>query len=182
LLDIIYSYVRFCDNEIILQLLLYYKNKKAISTLDLHQQISIEKYKILTNTKYSHNINKYLINEFNKNDININIVKYLVEHGVDINEETLYDITPIFEACSSWNETLVKYLVEHGVDINKGYNDNETLLIKACEDGNLELVKYLVEHGADTNKENIYKETPLIKACEDGNLELVKYLVNMEQI
>ena len=45
-----------------------------------------------------------------KKDINIYIIKYLIEHGTDINNESfLY-------ACSSGNEVIVKYLFEHGVN------------------------------------------------------------------
>jgi len=45
-LDIIFSYLRFYDNKTILELLLHYKNKKKLSTLDLNQLFSNEKYKI----------------------------------------------------------------------------------------------------------------------------------------
>ena len=50
LLDIIYNNLKFFDNEFILQLLIYYKNKKVISTSELNQQISNEKYRILVNS------------------------------------------------------------------------------------------------------------------------------------
>ncbi|KAL6605118.1 hypothetical protein U3516DRAFT_758083 [Neocallimastix sp. 'constans'] len=44
---------------------------------------------------------------------NGNLVKYLVEHGADINKEI-----PQFRAIKRGNENLIKYLVEHGADIN----------------------------------------------------------------
>ena len=48
------------------------------------------------------------------------LVKYLVEHGAEINKEKNRDgETPLFNACLSGNEDVVKYLVEHGTDINK---------------------------------------------------------------
>jgi len=46
-LDIIFSNLKFYDNEFILQLLFFYNNKTTISTLNLKQQISNEKFKNL---------------------------------------------------------------------------------------------------------------------------------------
>eukprot|EP00833_Pecoramyces_ruminatium_P002196 jgi/Orpsp1_1/1176228/evm.model.c7180000056874.1 len=48
---------------------------------------------------------------------NENMVKYLIEHGADINKENHRWETPLFRACSTGNENLVKYLIEHGADI-----------------------------------------------------------------
>ncbi|OUM58750.1 hypothetical protein PIROE2DRAFT_22739, partial [Piromyces sp. E2] len=50
---------------------------------------------------------------------NIKVVKYLVEHGADINKENYERETPLFYACKSGNEAVIKYLVERGADINK---------------------------------------------------------------
>jgi len=71
--DIIFSSntLKFYDNNFILQLLLHYKNKTEISTQELKYQISNEKFKILTSKNYSNNVGKYLIDETNKNNINI---------------------------------------------------------------------------------------------------------------
>jgi len=44
---------------------------------------------------------------------NENLVKYLIELGVDINKGNKENETPLFNACSSENENLVKYLIEY---------------------------------------------------------------------
>ena len=69
LLDIIFNSLKFYDNELVLRLLLYYKIKTAVSTCDLNQQISNGDIKISINK--SNTIDKYLFNEYNKDDINI---------------------------------------------------------------------------------------------------------------
>ena len=137
-----------------MQLLLHYKNQIAISTSDLPQQISKEKYKITKSEEYSRNINKYLYNECAKKDVNMYLIKYLVELGADINKENKNDETPLFNAHlnGNGNEVVVKYLVELGANINKKNKRSETLLINACKSGNEALVKYLVELGVDINK------------------------------
>jgi len=178
LFDIIFSYLKFYDNEFIIQLLFYYKNETTISTLNLNQQISNEKYSI--NIEYKRDdssIAKYLIYECKKKDINIYIIKYLVEHGTDINKTNNHGETPLFEACRSGNVTIVKYLVEHGADINKTNNYGNIPLFNACYKGNEAIVKYLVKLGVDINKANKYGDTPLFEACKNGNEAVVKYLV-----
>ena len=102
LLDIIFNSLKFYDNAFILQLLLHFKNKIAISTSDLNQLISNEKFKISLNTKYSRNIVKYLINECNKKFINIYIIKYLIKNGIDINKENYIKKNPIILYLFQW--------------------------------------------------------------------------------
>ena len=81
-----------------MQLLFHYKNKIGITTSDLNQQISNEKFKISIDDsetlvyEYFYRFDKYLINEFKKKDINIYIIKYLVELGANINKEDIKKI------------------------------------------------------------------------------------------
>jgi len=89
LLDIIFRHFKFYDNDYILQLLFCYKNKTVISTSDLNQQISNEKFNINTNFR-NNKINKYLMNECYKKDINKHIIKYILKHGTNINNELFY--------------------------------------------------------------------------------------------
>jgi len=189
LLEIIFKKFKFYNNKFILKLLYYYKSRKPVTTSELNQQISSEKYKIIFNEE---------ILEYpeEKNDIwlkntslyvksaclagNVHIVKYLINHGVSINGTGCFDNTPLHYACknsSNNNETIVKYLVDHGADINKVNWNEETPLFKACEIKNETIVKYLVEHGADVNKERKDGKTLLLKACENKDETIVKCLV-----
>ena len=119
LLDIIFSHIKIYDTEFILKLLLCYKNKIAISIVDLKAQISDCKYKISSYTGETGS-GKYLFYECFK-DNSILKVKYLVEHGADVNKENRNGETPLFSACIKGNEAIVKYLMEHGADIHKEY-------------------------------------------------------------
>ncbi|ORX83690.1 hypothetical protein BCR32DRAFT_192423, partial [Anaeromyces robustus] len=49
---------------------------------------------------------------------NITIIKYLIEHGANVNKET-NDFTPLIAACQNGNNTIIKYLIEHGANVNK---------------------------------------------------------------
>ncbi|KAL6623867.1 ankyrin repeat-containing domain protein [Neocallimastix sp. 'constans'] len=178
ILDNIFENIKIYDNDFILDLLIHYKNEKAISTTELNQQISIEKYRISTKDWYYHNSGKYLYNECIEDSNNIMKIKFLVEHGVDLNKEhPIIDITPLFIACRKGDEKIVKYFVEHGADINKENEVGETPLFNACDSGNEVIINCLIKLGADINKENINGETPLFRASEYGKEAALWYLI-----
>ncbi|OUM58235.1 hypothetical protein PIROE2DRAFT_64555 [Piromyces sp. E2] len=94
------------------------------------------------------------------------LVKYLVEHGADIQEENWKYETPLFNACRNRNEPIVNYLVDLGADLNKENRDGDTSLFIAfiaCSKGRESIIQYLIEHGADINKENEYGMTPFFQ-------------------
>jgi len=117
------------------------------------------------------------------------IVKYLVEHGVKVNEEKYnvrtsseaankYNTTPLINACENNHEAIIKYLVEHGADANKSCSyDGKTPLLMAYKNKNETIIKYLIDHGANVNKVDYSGDFSLIKACENENEEMIKYLV-----
>ena len=109
---------------------------------------------------------------------NIELCKYLIEKGADVNIKTKgYNGTPLIAA--SWNIELCKYLIEEKrADVNiksEGYNAT-TPLIATCFSGNIEVCKYLIEKGANVNI-NTDWYLPLIAACNSKNIELCKYLI-----
>jgi len=70
-------------------------------------------------------------------NVHIEVVKNLVEHGADINKEDNDGATPLYIAC--FNEQVVKYLVEHEADINKEADGGFTPLYIACQNGHIEV-------------------------------------------
>ena len=81
--------------------------------------------------------------EFN----NLDMVKFLVEHGADINGR---EFSPLLTATYLGNRTfdIVKFLVEHGANVNVRSKHGETPLYNAfCNSDGIEMVKFLVEHG-----------------------------------
>ena len=81
----------------------------------------------------------------------LEIVKYLVEHGADVNGNNEGNLSVLHYAAEFGSLEMVKYLVEHGADVNGNNEGNLSVLHSAAESGSLEMVKYLVEHGADIN-------------------------------
>lgn len=71
------------------------------------------------------------------------MIKLLVEHGADVNEQDVNEMTVLHYAAQSGNQGLVQWLADHGADVNaKG------ILSSAAESGNQDLVQWLEKHGA----------------------------------
>ena len=142
LLDVLFFHFNFFDNEFIIKFLLYYKNKVPISTINIKQCIS-EKYKILKGIFFNRS------KMYERSDIDIYLfeaclignkymIKYLIEHGADVNKGEMKGKTLlswVLSLCA--NESIVKYLIEHGADVNKG---GITPLFTACQGRNESIV------------------------------------------
>ena len=83
-------------------------------------------------------------------DINLEAIKYLIEHGADVNESVKTDdnriFTPLCCLCVRKDDNLddIKLLIDLGADINKG---TITLLDILCnqENVNIDAIKLLIE-------------------------------------
>ncbi|GHT38146.1 hypothetical protein FACS189427_12040 [Planctomycetales bacterium] len=74
----------------------------------------------------------------------LEVVKYLVEHGADVNVKSQYCQTPLHIAAVFGNLKVVKYLIEYGADVNvKDTYWYLTPLHAAVNNSQLEVVKYL---------------------------------------
>ena len=105
----------------------------------------------------------------------LKIVKYLVEHGANVNTMNREGQTPLNSAARWGNIDIVKYLISKGADVN--LKKSFTALMNAAENAQYAIVKYLVEHGANVNLQDEIGETALIKASSRNFFEIVKYLV-----
>ncbi len=82
----------------------------------------------------------------------VDLVKYLVEHGADVNMPDKNGWTVILKAVYYGVDEVVKYLVEVcKVDVNAPRADGVTLLHVAAKTGNIEIVKFLVDNEAGIN-------------------------------
>lgn len=136
---------------------------------------------ILANQGSYYEIMKYLIlhgadPNVNNGDIlhwncahgNLDIVQFLLEHGL-MPQLNLRNGLALRLAATKNKTDIVKYLIAKGANINI-YND-ETLK-RYVERGDLEMVKFLLERGA-----NVTEESEIFRAAiEKGHLNIVEYL------
>jgi len=134
-----------------------------------------------------------------KKNIDVNIIKYLIENGSDINAKNWKGETPLILSAKHLHLEIIRYLIENGADINAKDDNGRTSLMMAIyqEESNpflmsdkkrvvtdelLQTVKYLIENGADPNITDENGKPVLwyiAKYMKDDNYRtnLIKYLV-----
>lgn len=94
------------------------------------------------------------------------MMRWLIEQGIDINYVDQYGYTPLlYHAGRMLSEKQAIALVKLGADITATQGlDRETVMHVAVKTGNLELVKCLIQAGADAEVTSRSGETPLERA------------------
>jgi ankyrin repeat protein len=98
------------------------------------------------------------------------VARLLLEHGVDVNGQTVYDRTSLHEAAENTEVEVVRVLLEHGANVGAEDENGRTPLHEAAD---YEVVRVLLEHGANVGAEDKNGRTPLHTAVEYGTVEVV---------
>lgn len=109
----------------------------------------------------------------------VETVEVLLNSGISIAEETVYGITPLFNAIDRrLNELVIFLVVNKKVDVNKK-NIEETLfpLQVAAECNNVELIEFFLSNGAEINATNKHGTTALHSACNWRNKKSISLLM-----
>ena len=106
----------------------------------------------------------------------LNVVKVLVEHGVNTNARKPYcgydNLTPLLMAAERNNEEISRLLIQNRAD---GKDDLGRTAIFCTS--RLATVKILVDGGANLNVQDDKGHTPLMIHAENGNKDIVSYLI-----
>ena len=109
----------------------------------------------------------------------IDTVKYLIDHGADVNAVAGTYYTPLISAVKGGHVAIVQHLVEHGASVYQGNCNRETPMHIASFYGHLDIVEYLVEKGAPIDdRDQPEWATPLMYAIIANRFSVVKYLIS----
>ena len=105
--------------------------------------------------------------------------KYLISRGapIEVDEESINDVSPLIISSSRNHTEIVKLLVEHGADIEYQGESGWSALLSAAKNGSLTLVKYFCEIGANVESSNNGKWTSLFMAAYYNYHDMIKYLI-----
>ena len=84
---------------------------------------------------------------------NIEIVKWHLAAGVDVNVKDGIGITPLHDACSEGHKEIVELLISKGAVLNAKDQDGKTPLDKAEHQERTKIADLLRKHGAKTGEE-----------------------------
>ncbi|MDX2359785.1 MAG: ankyrin repeat domain-containing protein [Crocinitomicaceae bacterium] len=122
------------------------------------------------------NINSYNPEGFRPRLNDVQLLKFLINNGGNINAVDRRNDSYLCMAIYENNLELIQFLIEKGIDVNQNCYFEEPPLVKAIEDDNIEYIKYLVEHGADVNAIG-YNERNIMEYAErEENQEVITYL------
>lgn len=106
----------------------------------------------------------------------INVVKYLVEHGADPNGGLSRRGEPISAAALKGNKEILKYLKGRGADFNAEPLSMPLPLISAVNSGDPDTARLLIEYGADVNRISRDGNTALREAIMNTNGKSVEFV------
>ncbi|VDI45560.1 Hypothetical predicted protein [Mytilus galloprovincialis] len=120
------------------------------------------------------------------NNGHIEIVKLLIDNGMNVNDTTHNGQTPLFLACQKGHCDIVKLLLGFiGQTLNSCVDKTIktkyglSVLHAACSEGHTEVVKLLIDNGMNVNDRTSKGDTSLHLACQNGHNETVKYLLDL---
>ena len=108
----------------------------------------------------------------------VNVLRYLVENGADVNALLYENRTPLMLAILCGHLNAATFLMEHGADVNIHDNDGKTAVHYVVDkfSDSRDVLSCLVKHGADVNvlSKNV---TPLMSASARGKVNAATFLV-----
>lgn len=113
-----------------------------------------------------------------REDNPIPFVRYLVEHGADVNKPLDDGVRPIHAAAMRSSPDCLRYLLNHGAFVNQPNNDDDPWrpIHAAVWGGCSEIIETLVKHGAFVDSVNQYGNTPVSIAVENRDRKTLAVL------
>ncbi|VDD77045.1 unnamed protein product, partial [Mesocestoides corti] len=107
----------------------------------------------------------------------IEIVRFLVARGANVNRTTITSSTALRAACYDGHEEVVRFLIDHGANFETSNRHEHTCLMIACFRGHENVAKYLLSKGARVNRRSSKGNTAVHDCAESGNLNGLKLLL-----
>ena len=109
---------------------------------------------------------------------NEDLVRILLEDGVDVNAVQSDGATALHWASYYGNADLASLLMAAGADHSLANRNGSTAMWLAANHGNVAVINILLDGGADANESLPLGRRPLMLAARSGNVEAVKLLLD----
>jgi serine/threonine protein kinase len=101
----------------------------------------------------------------------IDILKMLIDAGVDLNKANNNGDRPLHNAIRSYNNFMVEKLLNRGVDIHTPNTEGRTLLMMAIDKANMWSIDTLLNKGAKVNSQDANGLTPITILIQSNEWE-----------
>jgi len=110
----------------------------------------------------------------------LDLLKYLVEHGLDVNRRDKKGNTILIYAIKTLRESITNYLLDCHIDIDRMTNLSLDfdIIKKIFQLNNKVLFKLLYHNTFDVNQKDGHGDSLFTNAIDCGNEELIKYLID----
>lgn len=105
------------------------------------------------------------------------VVKMLVERGVNVDAESSEGVTPLMYASQNGDVEIMKYLLSRNADVNRTPYNDVTALIGAARTGQYEAVVLLLDSGARVDAKDELSLTALMHAAAYNYPDVVEALL-----
>ena len=105
------------------------------------------------------------------------MVRILVEGGVDVNESDVFGEPPLHAAIDKGDYGMTSLLLQAGADVDAKNAFGDPALHRAILKGDSEMVRTLVEAGANINITNAFGDSALDRAVQEDNKEILQILL-----
>jgi hypothetical protein len=107
----------------------------------------------------------------------VDIVKWLLSHGADLNARTAHGWNSLHFATFCSRIEVARILLDHNIDVEAQTNNGQTPSRLALDNGRVDIVGLLLGHCVDVNVRDDRYWTPLHFASSEGDLELMRMLL-----
>ena len=94
----------------------------------------------------------------------IKFAEMLYEKGVNVNQCSRRNNTPILEALCCGRDEMIDWVLEKGVSVDVFNNEGNWCLNEACKQGDTKIIKKIIECGCDINIRGYRNRTALFEA------------------
>ena len=105
------------------------------------------------------------------------VVRILLARGAEVDQQDVYQQTPLIVAAAYGNAEVVSILIENNARLPLSDWSGQSALHTAVSHGHSEVVRILLASGAEVDQANRAGLTPLIAAAENGHTEVVSILI-----
>ncbi len=105
------------------------------------------------------------------------VIKFLIEKGIDVNKPDDFGYTPLIIAVYSDKPALAEILIEQGANVNIQTHKGISPLMFATLKENYQSVQLLLRQGSDVGLKNTDGDTAVIMAARKQNYQIVADLI-----